>query len=52
MGLHHVMGNLSLLRDKLGDRFAPPEQLIEMSNLGKNFFGKGDTTQQQFASSS
>jgi 3-hydroxyacyl-CoA dehydrogenase/enoyl-CoA hydratase/carnithine racemase len=52
MGLKHVMGNLNLLRSELGDRFAPPEQLIEMSNLGKNFFGKGDTTQQQFASSS
>ena len=52
IGLHQVMGNLSQLRNQLGDRFAPPKQLIEMSDLDKNFFGKGDTTQQQFASSS
>ncbi len=52
IGLGLVMGNLSRLRGKLGDRFIPPKQLIEMSNLGKSFFGKGDATQQQFASKS
>jgi 3-hydroxyacyl-CoA dehydrogenase/enoyl-CoA hydratase/3-hydroxybutyryl-CoA epimerase len=52
IGLGLVLGNLSRLRGKLGDRFIPPKELIEMSNLGKSFFGRGDATQQQFAATS
>jgi 3-hydroxyacyl-CoA dehydrogenase/enoyl-CoA hydratase/carnithine racemase len=52
IGLHQVTENLSRLRDELGDRFAPPKELIEMSNVGDSFFDRGDTTQQQIASSS
>jgi 3-hydroxyacyl-CoA dehydrogenase/enoyl-CoA hydratase/3-hydroxybutyryl-CoA epimerase len=44
IGLNQVLGNLNRFRRKLGDRFAPPSELIEMSNLGERFFGKGDTT--------
>lgn len=50
IGLGTVIGNLNQLREKLGDRFIPPKQLIEMSDLGKSFFGRGDATQQQVTS--
>lgn len=52
IGQRTVLGNLNRLRGKLGDRFTPPKELIEMSNLGHQFFGKGDATQQQFAATS
>ncbi len=50
IGLRLVLGNLNRLRGILGDRFMPPKQLVQMSNLGESFFGSGDAAQQHFAS--
>ena len=52
IGLHQVTENLERLKEDLGDRFAPPKQLVEMSNVGDSFFDRGDSMQQQIASSS
>lgn len=52
IGLSPVAENMNRLRDQLGERFAPPKQLIAMSNGGESFFDRGDTTHQRYASSS
>jgi 3-hydroxyacyl-CoA dehydrogenase/enoyl-CoA hydratase/3-hydroxybutyryl-CoA epimerase len=44
IGLNQVLGNLRRLHRNLGDRFAPPSELMERSNLGERFFGQADTT--------
>lgn len=52
IGLQRVTDNMNRLKNELGDRFAPPKQLVDMSNDGESFFDRGDTSQQKFASSS
>jgi 3-hydroxyacyl-CoA dehydrogenase/enoyl-CoA hydratase/carnithine racemase len=52
IGLKTVAGNLSRLRNKLGDRFSPPKRLIEMSNLGNSFFGPTGASREDVVTSS
>lgn len=48
VGLKTVAENMSRLRTQLGDRFAPPTRLREMSDRGDTFFGHKGTSQHEY----
>jgi 3-hydroxyacyl-CoA dehydrogenase/enoyl-CoA hydratase/3-hydroxybutyryl-CoA epimerase len=51
LGIQRVHANLERLRNDLGSRFAPPEQLIEMCRRGDRFFTKEEPSEHLAASS-
>jgi 3-hydroxyacyl-CoA dehydrogenase/enoyl-CoA hydratase/3-hydroxybutyryl-CoA epimerase len=46
LGIERVTANLERLRNELGGRFTPPEQLIEMCRDGDRFFAKERSSEQ------